>query len=363
MRQFPGILQAIRRFLILEGTPELATAVHTLLPPPIPTILIVPAVDSAEEAAEIQTACYDPPTRLCAPHAALRLAVHLATLCEVTDVGLVEEFYPSLPSRPATTGLSAGVVVPPEGSGQGMPLPAASVPGPRWLERLAAGVLTHRGLGCLASSPAQQPNGTGAGGDKPSGSGGWGWTPEGMARAVRALARSVAMREQGLDMGPLQMVFRAGGSPALLGCLLAPPAPDEEGSGEAGEAEAKGVEAAAASLAAGVPPLPPPDRPVLPGKTKGSKRKRAPDPEPDPEPGQEGGAAVPAVVVAAAAASGCSWCGKVEGQGEGGGLLRCGRCKEARYCSRACQCRHWKDGGHRKQCRPVPPAGEGAASA
>lgn len=353
MRQFPGILQAIRRFLLLEGTPVLATAVHTLIAPPVPTILIVPSVDPAAEAAEIAAAAKDT-TRPRAPHTALRLAVHLATLCEVTDVGLVEEVYPSLPTRPATQGLATGAV-PAEG---GAPLlPASSVPSPRWLERLGAGVLTHRGVGCLALPPSQAPagngNGNGGGSEKP---GGWGWTPEGMARALRALVRSVAMREQGLDMGPLQVVFRAGGSPALLGCLLAPPACGEgegDGNGGGGEAEAKGVEAAAARAAAGVPPLPPLARPVLPGRRKqGSKRKRAPEPE------VEGAAvvAVPEPTAVAAAVTGCSWCGKAEGQGEGGGLLRCGRCKEARYCSRECQCRHWKQGGHRKDCRP--PAGE-----
>jgi len=32
-------------------------------------------------------------------------------------------------------------------------------------------------------------------------------------------------------------------------------------------------------------------------------------------------------------------------------LLRCSKCKTARYCSKDCQRQHWRD-GHREECKP-----------
>ena len=41
-----------------------------------------------------------------------------------------------------------------------------------------------------------------------------------------------------------------------------------------------------------------------------------------------------------------------------GGMRRCGRCLQAWYCDAACQLAHWREGGHRSECRlpPSPPA-------
>ena len=35
---------------------------------------------------------------------------------------------------------------------------------------------------------------------------------------------------------------------------------------------------------------------------------------------------------------------------DGAAFHRCGRCKQAYYCSRDCQARDWKDGLHKKHC-------------
>ena len=50
----------------------------------------------------------------------------------------------------------------------------------------------------------------------------------------------------------------------------------------------------------------------------------------------------------------CSWaaCGKA--LGEAGGKSRCGKCKQEFYCSRGCQRKHWKEGGHRQVCEEPP---------
>lgn len=45
-------------------------------------------------------------------------------------------------------------------------------------------------------------------------------------------------------------------------------------------------------------------------------------------------------------------CGAVEGGGAK--FLRCGRCKDAWYCSKACQVADWKIGNHRAVCGTLP---------
>jgi hypothetical protein len=47
----------------------------------------------------------------------------------------------------------------------------------------------------------------------------------------------------------------------------------------------------------------------------------------------------------------CWRCGAAEDLSLGK-LLTCARCRMAVYCSRACQKRHWKDGGHKGECQP-----------
>jgi hypothetical protein len=42
----------------------------------------------------------------------------------------------------------------------------------------------------------------------------------------------------------------------------------------------------------------------------------------------------------------CFVCGK----GASCGLKACSKCKEVKYCSRACQIQHWKHQGHREEC-------------
>ena len=41
----------------------------------------------------------------------------------------------------------------------------------------------------------------------------------------------------------------------------------------------------------------------------------------------------------------CSGCGNNAAH-----LRKCAACKVAAYCSRACQVKHWKEGGHRREC-------------
>jgi hypothetical protein len=45
----------------------------------------------------------------------------------------------------------------------------------------------------------------------------------------------------------------------------------------------------------------------------------------------------------------CGSCGKLVG-----GTLKCGRCKSTCYCNLQCQKAHWKDGGHKQECRTPP---------
>ncbi len=35
-------------------------------------------------------------------------------------------------------------------------------------------------------------------------------------------------------------------------------------------------------------------------------------------------------------------------------LKKCGACRVARYCSRECQEKHWKEGGHKRTCKAMP---------
>lgn len=48
---------------------------------------------------------------------------------------------------------------------------------------------------------------------------------------------------------------------------------------------------------------------------------------------------------ALAALAACGWCLR-----RGGALSRCGGCRLLRYCSRRCQERDWRDGGHALEC-------------
>ena len=45
----------------------------------------------------------------------------------------------------------------------------------------------------------------------------------------------------------------------------------------------------------------------------------------------------------------CANC-SISSNNEGVKLNACSRCKVVKYCSRACQLKHWKEGGHRKIC-------------
>ena len=51
----------------------------------------------------------------------------------------------------------------------------------------------------------------------------------------------------------------------------------------------------------------------------------------------------------------CAWarCGK-ELPGDPALRKRCARCKQALYCDRTCQKKHWQEGGHRKACVELP---------
>ena len=58
----------------------------------------------------------------------------------------------------------------------------------------------------------------------------------------------------------------------------------------------------------------------------------------------------------------CAWCGAKEGSIPG--ILKhhqCARCKLTFYCSKNCQRRHWREGGHKQNC--VAPADRRASAA
>ncbi|PRW56505.1 ubiquitin carboxyl-terminal hydrolase 15-like [Chlorella sorokiniana] len=44
------------------------------------------------------------------------------------------------------------------------------------------------------------------------------------------------------------------------------------------------------------------------------------------------------------------------------GLRLCARCRSCRYCSRQCQVKHWKEGGHKQQCAALAAKGAGDSS-
>ena len=46
----------------------------------------------------------------------------------------------------------------------------------------------------------------------------------------------------------------------------------------------------------------------------------------------------------------CRWCSKSESR-DGAKLTRCGGCLRVYYCSKACQVRDWKEGGHKQLCK------------
>ena len=66
--------------------------------------------------------------------------------------------------------------------------------------------------------------------------------------------------------------------------------------------------------------------------------------------------------MAARGGSGCSHpgCGQLIGVSEaaGAGLMRCTRCRQRTYCSKACQKAGWK-GGHKQECKRLREGGEG----
>ena len=58
----------------------------------------------------------------------------------------------------------------------------------------------------------------------------------------------------------------------------------------------------------------------------------------------------------------CSMCGHPAGSC-GAKLKACGRCLSVRYCSAACQRRHWGEGGHREACSQLRESREGGKPA
>jgi hypothetical protein len=47
----------------------------------------------------------------------------------------------------------------------------------------------------------------------------------------------------------------------------------------------------------------------------------------------------------------CDTCNISESDADKGKFNRCANCKRVRYCSRECQLKHWKHGGHKTQCK------------
>ena len=57
----------------------------------------------------------------------------------------------------------------------------------------------------------------------------------------------------------------------------------------------------------------------------------------------------PPTAKAAADLSVCVNCG-ISGESKGAKLNSCSQCKAVKYCGKACQVEHWKEGGHKKAC-------------
>jgi hypothetical protein len=53
----------------------------------------------------------------------------------------------------------------------------------------------------------------------------------------------------------------------------------------------------------------------------------------------------------------CSGCGRPAVQ-----LRKCSGCRQAAYCRRECQVRHWKEGGHRRECAQLAAAASSSAA-
>jgi hypothetical protein len=69
----------------------------------------------------------------------------------------------------------------------------------------------------------------------------------------------------------------------------------------------------------------------------------------------KGFAQIAAILRAALPAPTCAVCAAEEPKDAGStGLFTCGGCLGARYCSRACQKKHWKHGGHKAECLGNP---------
>jgi hypothetical protein len=49
---------------------------------------------------------------------------------------------------------------------------------------------------------------------------------------------------------------------------------------------------------------------------------------------------------------GCFACNRKERVG-GQPLLKCGGCELARYCSKECQAKDWREGGHKQICKTL----------
>ena len=53
----------------------------------------------------------------------------------------------------------------------------------------------------------------------------------------------------------------------------------------------------------------------------------------------------------------CAGCGRPSEQ-----LRSCSGCRSAAYCSRQCQLKHWKEGGHKRECKRLAAAAATAAA-